>query len=345
MLVTLKSCPAPGRAFRLGDVSDRRGYNDAANVGFTQTGLGNSKTSLRTSPPPAGLIQRTLDLVLQTCGTPPGSEPIVLDVIMSRFQTTETTGFTSEEIEAEIALQVRARMASGPLLGGFDVSASAKESGMDTTDEAEGVIDRALQQSAQRFAAGLAELSKRLPPPSALHAAAASAPLAPATSTTDNRVSVEATRLSPAREDELFDDDLKDAGLIPISVKVAVRGAVARLSMRRDGFLVAFDDRASKTALDPRKVQEEVRTNVMTYALMFGLIGAAIASDSNASSQGAVGDTSLEKAYLDTAHPSLEGILFFSHTASSRPTVLSVEIVDTATGRIETVRVPVSMGR
>jgi hypothetical protein len=331
-------CPVPAHAVHLSAVLDRRGYEDAANVGFTQTGWTNVKASLRTQPAPKELVQQRVENVLRACSKPaPGTSAVDLEVLITRFQTTETTGFASESIEAEIALQVRLKSAAGDALGTFDVSAKAEDSGLDTTGAAEGVIRTALIDAEKQLARALAARARALP----TEAPSSTGEVAPATTVQTapptpmaQRVRASARRMSAEDEDDQFDERLQSADLVPVRIEVVLTVQGAPISIRRDGVRVAFADRASATAVDTRKVQEMVRTSSGALAgAAFGAAGAAaaggaIGADNAASEQ--VGEAAFDVAVLKKVGAKLSGLVFFSrrHGSAGVPTTLSIELVD-----------------
>src|SRR5262245_38934254 len=120
LLDTRFTCPLPGQTVTLTSVVDRRGHADASNVGFTQTGLANVQASLLTQPAPRELVRQRLRNVLRECPNASAvPQPVALEVFITRFQTTETTGFVTERIVAEITLQARIKSANGAALGAF----------------------------------------------------------------------------------------------------------------------------------------------------------------------------------------------------------------------------------
>ena len=336
-------CPLPHHAVRVASVLDRRGHEDAANVGFTQTGWTNVQASLRTAPAPKQLVQERAQNVLRACAPQPGAPEVQLELLITRFQTTETTGFTSESIEAEIALQVRMKSASGEALGAFDVEAKAEESGIDTTGSAEEVIRRALSDAEKKLASGLAAQARKLGA-AMLAEGSASAAAAAGTSTPAPamaaRVRAKAHRLSAEDEDDQFDERLMQADLVPVQLELAVTAQGAPISIRRDGVRVTFADGSSATAVDTRKVQELVRTSSGAMAgAAFGAGGAAAAGAAvgadNAAMEG-VGEAAFDIAQLRTVGSKLSGLVFFSRPRGSRsaPKQLTIELLDPA-GRPE----------
>lgn len=141
------------------EVQDRRGYDDGKNVGFTKTGLLNSKTPVFTDPPPAELLRAALTKALSSC-TRIGRWR--LDVALSRFQVSEETGAFTEDVIATIRYRVRITSADGKILGQFGVASEARAtSAWDVTDQASDVITRAVQDSVKDFLTKLASLEKQ----------------------------------------------------------------------------------------------------------------------------------------------------------------------------------------
>lgn len=158
------TCAAALRA-EVVDVVDRRGYGDAMNIGFTQTGLFNKHTSLVASPSAPALIRDSITAALQSCasGTTSAEPPLSLKIELVTFQVTEKTGLVSEEIRADLGYAVKAFSSDGSrFLESFDVEgAASRTSGLDTTPFADDVVNEALRIATQEFVRQFAQTAQR----------------------------------------------------------------------------------------------------------------------------------------------------------------------------------------
>lgn len=140
---------------RLLEVVDRRGYSDPTNIGFTQTGFFNKKTSLHISPPPPAQLETRLRALLENCSSYGGKTPtpLAFKVELSSFQVMERTGFSEEMMRVDIGYTVQVFADDGvTFLASYDVEGSASvKVESDTTDFAKPLVQDALREATANF--------------------------------------------------------------------------------------------------------------------------------------------------------------------------------------------------
>jgi hypothetical protein len=105
--VAASQCPLHRRAFSLVRVEDKRGYADANNVGFTQTGIYNVKASLETDRPAAKVVRDALVATMRRRGMftdSPSARPLAVELLA--LQISEQTSFTSETMTGDLRYEV-----------------------------------------------------------------------------------------------------------------------------------------------------------------------------------------------------------------------------------------------
>ena len=156
------SCPGGNATFYVEAVTDKRGHSDPADIGFTQTGMLNTRTGLLSDPPPPELLDNSISDALGNCGQLAASRDaagFVLRIDLTGFQVVEVTGMVSEAITAMVWYEVEVfNGATGEREGHFRTEGKAsRKSVLDTTEFAEEVARTALEQSIQMLLGELAD--------------------------------------------------------------------------------------------------------------------------------------------------------------------------------------------
>lgn len=333
--VPRERCPAVPASFALAAVQDKRGYANPRNVGFTQTGLLNTQASLETPRPAAEVLHGALQKALRACGlqarkqTRPDAR---LKVELVTMQLTEDTGFTSETIKGKIRFEVEVLDASTRnVLDRFVVSGESDASGLDTTSDAEAVINRALGASVESFLKALASVPTRGAPTTASSTTATVAPRI-----ASSRLAATARRLRPDEEDERFGTTLRDKNVLSVELSLQRDGSGTHpIKLRRHRIRLLFDDGAERFPLDPLKVQERHRTNLTVPMLAGGLLFVAVSVETAGNTTGLT--SAVEELVMPTARNELKGMLFFDleGAASSKPKRLELEYEDAETGEAQ----------
>lgn len=211
---------------------------------------------------------------------------------------------------------------------------------MDTTDSAQLVIERALTKIEELLARGLVSLARTLPG-RATATASSGKPMSA-------RIKAEARFVHSEIEDDVFDERLIDAGLVPIELMVELRQSGDPISIRRDGVSALFSGGRSITALDSRKTQELVRAFAAFVPFGQGTsrYAAGQAADDEASEQ-AGGRAAVEVTHVETVGDKLDGMMFFQSPTMPRatPESVAIELVDSHTGAVEKIVLRVGQAR
>jgi len=152
-------CPDTSAKFYLEEVVDKRGNADPRNVGFTQTGLFNRLTTLLTSPMPSEILGSVLADFLDRClirSDDRTEADLTIDTSLITLQVTEVTTTFSEVISVELRSEFTVRAAAtGRLTRRFIIDAAAEDSGLDTTQFASAVIEKAIVGATEDLAGRL----------------------------------------------------------------------------------------------------------------------------------------------------------------------------------------------
>jgi len=351
-----KLCPEARATIAIAAIADERGYADPHNVGFTQTGLSNVKASLELEPTAAELVQSALAQALARCGlarAQSGKPSWKLRVELLRLQVSEETEFTSETMRGDVRYEVEAvDEASGKSLGRFSALGHAEDSGMDTTDYAEGVISHALEASLPQFLAGLAHLREVVtapppPPPSpavpegaddtqasadspAETTPAAVAPPAvvpPSVASAQPALPLRITtrRLNDSEQRTRFGTTFADKRVLAMELVLRrVQEATPHaLGFRRQHFRLTFGDGTQRLPLDPLKVQERNRGQ-MTTVIYAGGVFVPYSMDASHETSGL--DKSVDQLVLPPRTGELRGLLFFDLEGVQRPAPRKLEV-------------------
>lgn len=308
-------CPRAASTFRLVSIEDRRGYGDQQNVGFTQTGLYNVLASLRTRPAPAALLGDSLSQALASCRLMASAAPGYRDVRVEllTFQLTETTGFTSETIVADLKYEVEVSdPATKRVLRRFVVRAVAEDSGLDTTDSAPDVATGAIAKSLPRFLLGVGAVPRTdstMPP----------APPAPV------GVQLFARQLTHKQEEQAFSTTLHDKAILAVEVVVRrTRGAPHPLRFRRHHFRAGFVDGSMRYPLDPLKLRERNRIGVPVYGYSAGVFFPAGNYNVEGKTEGL--EKSIEEVEMAAATPEFKGLLLFDLAGIQKPLLARIDV-------------------
>lgn len=340
--VATKVCPPRSvRSFALAPVQDKRGYANRKNVGYTQTGLFNVQASLETPVPAAGLVQASLERALASCGlrVQRGAVPNTwLKVELVRMQLTEATGFTSETMRGQVGYEVEAvDGASQVSLQRFMVVGESEASGIDTTSDAEPVLGQALDIAVERFLKGLARVAVE-PPMVAAHAVPA---LSPAPAAPRSFVTATARSLREDEEEARFSTTLKDKNILSLELSLARADTGGHpIKLKRHRVRLSFDDGGERFPLDPLKVQERHRMNLMVPVFAGGfMVPLLVETSGNTTGLEWAGDELL----MTTARNELRGLMFFDleGASASKPTRVQLELEDTVTGAVQRVAVDI----
>lgn len=159
------SCPRTQATFFVGEVVDRRGYADPRNIGFTQTGVVNVKTSLFADPLPAVLLRDNLILYLSHCGIlaeDPASATASVTASLTRLQVTETTEQMSEEILSSLQYEViLIETATRRRRRGFLEGQGGREIFGDTTQYAADAVRDSFRDSLNRLSFNLGQVDRK----------------------------------------------------------------------------------------------------------------------------------------------------------------------------------------
>ncbi|RYZ01424.1 MAG: hypothetical protein EOO73_35595 [Myxococcales bacterium] len=331
--VANRSCPPlAGRSFAVAPVQDKRGYANPRNVGFTQTGLFNVQASLETPQPAAGVVYGALQRAIAACGlrAQQGSTPSAwLKVDLVTMQLTEDTGFTSESIKGQIRFEVEAiDAASQASLHRFVVLGTGEASGIDTTSDAEPVLSQALGASVKEFLRGLSRVSVRAP----------AAPAPKALGLPPSLVTATARRLREEEAEERFSTTLRDKAIMALELSLKRDGSGTHpIKLKRHHIVLTFEDGSQRFPLDPLKVQERHRVNLMVPVFAGGfMVPFMMEAAGTTTGMEYAGD----ELMMPTARNELRGILFFDLEGglSSKPKRVDLELEDAVTGAIQ--RVP-----
>jgi len=320
------ACPVQRSPFTLTRVEDKRGYADNHNVGFTQTGLYNTKASLETERPTVSFVAESLRAALERCGLLAiGSTGRPLAVDLVSFHVRESDSFTTETMTGTVRYEVLALDPSTQQpLARFMVSGESKHSGIDTSDYAEQVITEAMASSIPAFL-------KQLPPPQAATTVAAATPPTPAAANASAApVRFSFRPLGKHDQEQRFGTTLADKQVLAIEIRVErAEGEAHGLIFRRQDFRLILADGAARFPLDKLKVQERKQMPLMVYA--GGLF--MFVTESKADTKGL--DAELETLTLGPERRALEGILFFDlEQATSSPAGIDVSFEDAVTHRM-----------
>lgn len=324
-----KTCPTgAGRSFAVAPVQDKRGYANPRNVGFTQTGLFNVQASLETAQPVAGVVHSALQRALAACGlrAREGSAPSTwLKVDLVTLQLTENTGFTSESIKGQVRFEVDAVDAASQVsLQRFVVVGESEASGLDTTSDAEPVLGQALAASVNDFLKGLTRVSS-----------APRAPVPPSLAAPPSLVAAMARRLREEEEEERFSTTLRDKNILSLELSLKRDGAGTHpIKLKRHRVRLTFEDGSQRFPLDPLKVQERHRANLMVPVFAGGfMVPVMIETSGKTTGMESAGD----ELMMPTARNELTGVIFFDleGALSSKPTRVELEFEDAVTGAIQ----------
>ena len=326
--VTVSQCPLHHGAFMLARVEDKRGYADASNVGFTQTGMFNVKASLETDRPAARVVQDALLVTMRRCGMladSPAARPLTVDLLA--LQISEQTGFTSETMTGDLRYEVIALDpgADHPL-SRFAVTGHSQHSGIDTTDFAEQTISESIASSLPSFLRNLSALpesSADAPPP--VPVAGDGSPDV----TTPIRVT-----LRPLTEDEQrtrFGTTLADKQVLAVEIHIERAGTVAHdLRFHRQDFRLTFASGGARFPLDPTKVRERNRISFPLFA--YGGIVPIYMGEMNMSADTKGLASTVEQLTMPSGMREVRGTLFFDlEGAASRPMRMDLSYEDLIT--------------
>jgi hypothetical protein len=303
-------------------IEDRRGYGDEQNVGFTQTGLYNVPASLRTTPAPAAMLGNSLQQALASCRLTAGPGYRDVRVELLTFQLTETTGFTSETIVADLKYEVEVSdPASKRVLRRFVVRAVAEDSGLDTTDSAPDVASAAIANSLPRFLLGVGAVPR-------IDSTGPAVPALPV------GVQLFAKQITRSQEEKTFSTTLQDKAILAVEIVVRrTRSASHPLRFRRHHFRATFADGSVRFPLDPLKLRERNRIGVPVYGYSAGVFFPAGNYNVEAKTEGL--EKSIEEVEMAVATPEFKGLLLFDLAGVRQPLLarIDVDFEDVATSQ------------
>jgi hypothetical protein len=331
--LTSTDCSKHNISWTVEKVLDQRGYSDAANVGFTDTGVMSIvTTSLRTDPPPAKLLELALEAALKTCsGTTNGQKEVgKLKVFLNRFQTIEYMGETYQEMKAEIGYKVQLLRPDGSPGHRFEIEAASIKSGGDTTHYAEPVLNEVLAKSTRLFL-------KRLP-------SAIPEVVSNSKGDVEKNVRLKASILKKEAEEEMFASNLVDNNLFAVRLTVDKESKDGKdLRIQRGGIIAAFPEGRECFALDPIKVREFNQINPLPYVVGLGAIGGVVAKNIEEKSVSILHEIALEDVIITDQKSHYSGLLFFNTNGnkSGKPMELLIEIESVNRGFFQNVTVPI----
>jgi hypothetical protein len=336
--VDSSQCPAHRPAFSLAQVQDKRGYADARNVGFTQTGLYNVRTSLKTDRPAAHVVRDALVATMRRCGMLADSasaRPLAVDLLS--LQISEQTGMVSETMTGQVRYEVIALDPDGRRpLDRFQVTGQSQHSGVDTTDFAEETLRDAIASSLPSFLRQLSAL--REPPDDASPSQAVADDAPDDDAVADDAASEEAPPvrlrvrgLTADEERARFGTTLADKQILAVEIDFERTGPLAHeLRFRRQDFRLTFAGGAQRFALDPTKLRERNGLSTAMFAVV-GFVPIYVGSVGMGESPKSVGNT-LEQAVLPADARGVRGMLLFDlDGAPGRPLRMDVSYEDVLT--------------
>jgi hypothetical protein len=336
--VDSSQCPAHRPPFSLAGVQDKRGYADARNVGFTQTGLYNVRTSLRTDRPAAHVVRDALVATMRRCGMLADSasaRPLTVDLLS--LQISEQTGLVSETMTGQLRYEVIALDPDGGRpLDRFQVTGQSQHSGVDTTDFAEETLHDAIASSLPSFLLQLSRLREAPGDPSpseevADDAAADDAVADDAPSEEAPPVRVRVRGLTRDEENARFGTTLADKQILAVEIDVERTGSLAHeLRFRRQDFRLTFRGGAQRFPLDPTKLRERNGLSMAMFAVV-GFVPIYVGSVGMGAATKSVSNT-LEQVALPGDARAVRGTLLFDlEGAPGRPLRIDVSYEDVLT--------------
>ena len=325
--VDSSQCPAHRPTFRLVRVWDKRGYPDTRNVGFTQTGLSNTRTALMTDRPTGRVMLDTLSAAMQRCGMLANSasaQPLSVDLLA--MQINEQTGLVSETMTGQVRYEIVALDPNGGrALDRFQVTGQSQHSSMDTTDFAEETLNESIGSSLPSFLRQLATLRE---------------PLGAAEANEDDATSpvrVRVRGLNEQEERERFGRlmTLRNFRVLAVEIDLERTGSIGHpLRIRRQDFRLTFDSGLRRFALDPGKlVVERLGVSTGSLPIYSGSQGTSLSPQS-------IGNT-LEQADLSFDARELRTTLLFELLdGPGQPVQMDVSYEDVLTHEIHSVTVP-----
>ncbi len=302
--VATTQCPARRDPFLLARVEDKRGYADANNVGFTQTGMFNVKAPLETDRTAAKVLEDALRATLRHCSMAvESSDARQLAVDLMAMQISEQTGLTSETMTGDLRYEVIALDPAGTrVLTRIPVTGhAAHTSSIDTTDFAEQTVTEAIEDSLPSFLARLADLDA--PQADSVIADGPSVVAA----TVPIRVSLRS--LTADEERAKFGTTMADKQVLAVEVRVERIGGSHDLVFRRQDFRLTFAGGQTRYPLDPSKVRERNRYAIPMFAYA-GIVPIYVGSmNTGAETKGLA--TTVEQTRLAAGDREILGTLFY----------------------------------
>jgi hypothetical protein len=339
--VAASECPVHPQTFTLARTDDRRGYADVRNVGFTQTGLYNVKTSLRTDRPAAQVVQDALVGAMRRCGMlSQSSDARALAVDLLALQVSESDTLTSETMSGDVRYDVLVlEPGSSQPVARFAVTGHSQHSAVDTTDFAEQTLSETIASSLPSFLREVWALSTEIGQPGA--AVASDAPAGALASEGEAPVRVSVRPLSDDEARARFGTTLTDKQILGVEIRVERASTAAHdVRFRRQEFRLTFAGGATLFPLDPTKLRERNRFGVPLFA--YGGIVPLYMGSMNMSGQtrGFAGST-VEELTLPGETHELRGTLFFDlEGAPGQPVRMDVSYEDLVTHRLRAVAAP-----
>jgi hypothetical protein len=328
------ACPAnQTERFELKSVSDKRGYADPNNVGFTQTGMYNVQASLRTETPAALVVRKALIDALRRCrllGQGDRAQPIAVDLLS--LQVTEVTSFTSETMTANVKYEVAILDgATQERLARFAASGESEHSGLDTTDYAEQSISEALAASLPKFVEGLAKAVKS--------AGRGSEGAITIGDEGQSPVKAKVRFLTPDEQSDRFGTTLGDKQILAVEISVQrLSSPAGRLRFRRQDFRLFYADGSHRFPLDPLKVRERHRIAVPTMVYAGGVVFSAGSIGGTGDTEGL--DKAVEELTMREKTRSFKGVLFFDMEGiRHEPVRIEIAFEDVSTGAAQKLEV------
>jgi hypothetical protein len=215
----------------------------------------------------------------------------------------------------------------------FMVVGESEASGVDTTSDAEPVLGQALDVAVQRFLKGLARVGAERP--------VVAAQTAPALAAPPSFVTATARSLHEDEEEARFSTTLKDKNILSVELSLArAGGGTHPIKLKRHRVRLSFDDGAERFPLDPLKVQERHRVNLMVPVFAGGfMVPLMVETSGNTTGMEWAGDELL----MTTARNELRGVMFFDLEAASasKPRRVELELEDAVTGAVQRVTVDI----
>jgi hypothetical protein len=144
-----------------------------------------------------------------------------------------------------------------------------------------------------------------------------------------------ARRLREEEEEERFSTTLRDKNILSLELSLKRDGAGTHpIKLKRHRVRLTFEDGSQRFPLDPLKVQERHRANLMVPVFAGGfMVPVMIETSGKTTGMESAGD----ELMMPTARNELTGVIFFDleGALSSKPTRVELEFEDAVTGAIQ----------